>query len=329
MTQDEIKKAQELSRSVSALGKSSNPTPQKKETYVIPSPKPEIKQDTPKEIADKLNTLKDAIDASVIKGLLKPSDVVEEIKNLKGNDRIDISHIRNGEQIARYFNKANDGFNMNDQRWHGAGSSGGGTPGGSNTQVQFNNSGSFGGSANFTWDNTNSAIGLFGSYIIGDGTDVYISGTPTPFVGAHPYIQFDANENFVDEAQIFGSDSAGNFFDITANNGNPSVEVYSIVNGKHVFLSPFRDCQIDTAGTFSLKTGAGTYVAFIDASGISSSDKTFVIPNQAGVFSTVTSGVLPPSSTPAAVGMIFVNTASAKVYISTGTASSANWSIMN
>lgn len=35
---------------------------------------------------------------------------------------------------------------------------GGGTPGGSNTQVQFNNSGAFGGSANLTWDNTNKIL---------------------------------------------------------------------------------------------------------------------------------------------------------------------------
>lgn len=35
-----------------------------------------------------------------------------------------------------------------------AGGGGGGTPGGSNTQVQFNNSGAFGGSANLTWDGT-------------------------------------------------------------------------------------------------------------------------------------------------------------------------------
>lgn len=35
----------------------------------------------------------------------------------------------------------------------GSGGGGGGTPGGSNTQVQYNNSGSFGGSANFVWNN--------------------------------------------------------------------------------------------------------------------------------------------------------------------------------
>lgn len=39
-------------------------------------------------------------------------------------------------------------------------SGGGGTPGGSNTQVQFNNSGSFGGSSDFTWNG--SALNVFG-----------------------------------------------------------------------------------------------------------------------------------------------------------------------
>jgi len=40
-----------------------------------------------------------------------------------------------------------------------AGGGGGSTsPGGSNTQVQFNNSGSFGGSANFTFDGTNATV---------------------------------------------------------------------------------------------------------------------------------------------------------------------------
>jgi hypothetical protein len=36
---------------------------------------------------------------------------------------------------------------------------GGGSPGGSNTQVQFNNSGSFGGSSNLTFDGTNLTVG--------------------------------------------------------------------------------------------------------------------------------------------------------------------------
>ena len=45
---------------------------------------------------------------------------------------------------------------------------GSGTPGGSNTQVQFNNSGSFGGSANFTWDGTNVQLGTQGALRFAD-----------------------------------------------------------------------------------------------------------------------------------------------------------------
>lgn len=39
---------------------------------------------------------------------------------------------------------------------------GGGTPGGSTTQVQFNDAGSFGGDADFTWDKTNNILNIHG-----------------------------------------------------------------------------------------------------------------------------------------------------------------------
>lgn len=40
---------------------------------------------------------------------------------------------------------------------------GGGTPGGSTTQVQYNNAGSFAGSSNLVWDNTNARLGIGGT----------------------------------------------------------------------------------------------------------------------------------------------------------------------
>jgi hypothetical protein len=43
-----------------------------------------------------------------------------------------------------------------------------GVPGGSNTQIQFNNAGSFGGSANLVWDGTNFQIGNQGDLRLGD-----------------------------------------------------------------------------------------------------------------------------------------------------------------
>lgn len=49
--------------------------------------------------------------------LVEAKDVIEHLKSLKGNDRLDISHLRNGEHLARLVGKqkANDG----DLRWHG------------------------------------------------------------------------------------------------------------------------------------------------------------------------------------------------------------------
>jgi hypothetical protein len=46
--------------------------------------------------------------------------------------------------------------------------SGGGSPGGAPTQVQFNNAGAFGGSANFTWDGTNAQLGATGALRFAD-----------------------------------------------------------------------------------------------------------------------------------------------------------------
>jgi len=56
----------------------------------------------------------------------------------------------------------------------------GGTPGGSNTQIQFNNAGVFGGSANLTWDGSSMlVVGLFRTSTI-DPTGFSGSGIDTP-----------------------------------------------------------------------------------------------------------------------------------------------------
>jgi hypothetical protein len=51
----------------------------------------------------------------------------------------------------------------------GGGGGGGGTPGGSDTQVQFNNAGAFGGSVDLTWDDTSKVLGVGGDIDLDDG----------------------------------------------------------------------------------------------------------------------------------------------------------------
>ena len=70
--------------------------------------------ETPEELLTKLLSIPNILE---ILGIPKVKDIVEEIKNLKGNDRIDISHLRNGEHLSRIAQRVD----MNDMRWHGAG----------------------------------------------------------------------------------------------------------------------------------------------------------------------------------------------------------------
>lgn len=87
--------------------------------------------------------------------------------------------------------------------------SGGGTPGGSDTQVQFNNGGSFGGDADFTWNKTTNTLGLGASAIIswnsgahtlyespGDD-DLVISGGGLRFITPASYLTLESGNALV------------------------------------------------------------------------------------------------------------------------------------
>jgi hypothetical protein len=56
----------------------------------------------------------------------------------------------------------------------------GGSPGGSNTEIQFNNSGAFGASSNFTWDGTNVQIGATGAVRFADTDSSNYIGLKAP-----------------------------------------------------------------------------------------------------------------------------------------------------
>ncbi len=64
---------------------------------------------SPEKLAEKLNTLEGVLDGKIIKGWVKIEDVVKAIKDGK------LLNVKDLE--------GSGGFNMNDQRWHGSGSS--------------------------------------------------------------------------------------------------------------------------------------------------------------------------------------------------------------
>lgn len=63
--------------------------------------------------------------------------------------------------------------------------SGGGTPGGSNTQIQFNDSGSFGGDSGLLYDKTTDALTVAGIITIGNSTVNVVSNSSVVSVGAN------------------------------------------------------------------------------------------------------------------------------------------------
>lgn len=156
-----------------------------KETTNIYLNKPE---DSPQQLADKLNTLHSTIDVSVIKGAMSRDD----FEKYKGNN----DKIVSGYEDRINYNIERGTKKLADMRYHGGGlpsvstdstltgngtpssplhviSGGGGIPGGSNTQVQFNDSGSFGG-ATATWDKVLETITLPADGGISGLGDLYI-----------------------------------------------------------------------------------------------------------------------------------------------------------
>lgn len=82
----------------------------------------------------------------------------------------------------------------------------------------------------------------------------------------------------------------------------------------------------------SFTTGAGANTAVIGNSSVSDvyfGSSAGLAKIHAANIATVSSGISAPSSIPAAIGQIYIDTSVAKVYISTGTSSSSDWTVIN
>ena len=212
------------------------------------------------------------------------------------------------------------------------GSGPGGSPGGSNTQIQFNNSGLFGGSANLTFDvstrvlsvgGSASATGnITGSYILGNGSQ--LTGLPATY----------SNSNVTTLLAGFGSNTISTTGNVTAGylfgNGSQLTGLAATYGNANVatFLAAFGSNTVVTTGNITggnISTGvvtltngatirdtAGDAVAFGRSAGLTTQgDSAVAIGNSAGQATQGAQGV--------AIGWYAGNTSQAPQSVAIGT----------
>jgi len=145
--------------------------------------------------------------------------------------------------------------------WAAGGGGGNTSPGGSNTQIQFNNASAFGGSANLTFDTVNSVLTLAGSLIAGSvtvstgGNNVSTSSGLTAFT-----INTVPNQSLysVPVTGISGVDFNIIATDNTANI-RQSVKIASVLLGSEVQFNEYSGLYINgDVGNFQVAYVAGT-----------------------------------------------------------------------
>ena len=139
-------------------------------------------------------------------------------------------------------------------------------PGGSNTQVQFNNSGAFGGSENLVWDGTNLQIGDQGDLRLGDADNSnYVALQAPSTVASNVTLTLPNNDGDAD--QFMKTDGSGNLSFATVSGGTSwqavKTSTFTAVAGEGYFINT-------TGGSFEMDLPAGSIgdeVAFIDYAG--------------------------------------------------------------
>ena len=141
------------------------------------------------------------------------------------------------------------------------------SPGGSNTQVQFNNSGSFGGSDNLTWDGTNLQIGDQGDLRLGDADNSnYIALQAPATVGSNVTLTFPADDGDADQALVTNGSGVLSWTTISGGADWQSVKTsatFTAVAGQGYFIN-----TTSNAIEMDLPAGSpGDEIAFIDYAG--------------------------------------------------------------
>jgi hypothetical protein len=153
-------------------------------------------------------------------------------------------------------------------------------PAGSDTQIQFNNAGAFGGSANLVWDGTNVTLGATGALRLGDTTGGEYVGLKAPgTVPASYTLTLPTATGTAD--QILVTDGSGNlsFTDVAGGTSWQAVKTtgFTAVAGEGYFCDT-------TSAAFTATLPAGTLgdeISFIDYAGTFDTNNLTIAPNGA------------------------------------------------
>ena len=141
-------------------------------------------------------------------------------------------------------------------------------PGGSNTQIQFNNSGSFGGSANLTWDGSNVQIAAQGDLRLADAdSSNYVALQAPATVASNVTLTLPATDGDADQALITNGSGVLSFSTISGGAAWQAVitaATKTAVAGEGYFLN-----TTSNAITLTLPGSAsiGDFVSFVDYAG--------------------------------------------------------------
>ena len=144
-----------------------------------------------------------------------------------------------------------------------------GVPGGSTTQVQFNSSGAFGGSANFVWDGTNLVLDSEGAIRLGDNAGSAYVGLKAPatitsdtaYTLVLPVATGSAN-------QVIQTDGSGNLSFATVSGGASWQAVKT--SGFTAVAKEGYFCDTTSAAftaTLPVSATIGDFISFIDYAG--------------------------------------------------------------
>jgi hypothetical protein len=153
-------------------------------------------------------------------------------------------------------------------------------PGGSDTQIQFNNSGSFGGSANLVWDGTNLNIGATGEARFQDTTGgQYVGLKAAGTVSSSYTLVLPTATGTVD--QVIKTDGSGNlsFTDVAGGTSWQAVKTtgFTAVAGEGYFCN-----TTSAAFTATLPAGVlGDEISFIDYAGTFDTNNLTIAPDGA------------------------------------------------